>query len=525
MNRPEEFDDLLRGKLQEREFPFEEAHWADMQRRIAEDKRRKRRPILFFLIAAGLLGGVGAWYATSDTSDSNVAQRVQPSTETSSTSEVNSSEHTEPDSKHTTTIRPAETPEAPAAPADQLSSKETNTVEAPTGTSTPSKPATPRSEQSVQAPKSPSANDHGQPLIPQQTTTIASSSVRFAPPVEEPDNVTDPAISDPPATTPPVTPAEAATATATDTPSSVVPEATNADTLTDTFSDSFADDLFALSADLEERYPPKDSATATQDPNAPPPAASKYVWRISALGGLQRSFNDHGDVPFGTAYTPLNTGLGGAEFMRMGSHFGFGSGIHILSYAEDLDRQELFKDELSFTTVYSLTPMSVTVPGIVDTVFVGGDTYYVTTPVDTTILVLESDIDTTLTRITTQDAERVRNVLSYVEIPLLLDGHFDTGKWSFGVRGGPTLALLTGRSGAVPRDGLATLMPAEDAPFNSLSFGYVARLYVRYGLGTHWSLGLEPGVRGHFTQALTEAGYSVRPQAYGLHFSLTYLLK
>ena len=42
MKRSQAFDDLVKQKLGERAFPFDEAHWTAMQRLLASEKRRRR---------------------------------------------------------------------------------------------------------------------------------------------------------------------------------------------------------------------------------------------------------------------------------------------------------------------------------------------------------------------------------------------------------------------------------------------------------------------------------------------------
>lgn len=65
MKHEEQFDELGRRKLAQREFMFDEAHWEDVQ--AALNAQRKRRPATWFWAAALLLISGGAlWYGTME---------------------------------------------------------------------------------------------------------------------------------------------------------------------------------------------------------------------------------------------------------------------------------------------------------------------------------------------------------------------------------------------------------------------------------------------------------------------------
>ncbi len=210
--------------------------------------------------------------------------------------------------------------------------------------------------------------------------------------------------------------------------------------------------------------------------------------------------------------------------MHMDRHFGYGTGLHYTSYSERISSPDKYADVTSYEDVFFLTAVDTTVLAITDTIFQQGQYYYVTTPITTTIFVLDQTVDTVITNMRVQQAQEHVNTLSYLEIPLLLDAHAGKGHWSFGLRGGPTIGLLTGKRGSLPDNVLDGFVDYADQPFRSYALGYVARAYVRYGFCTAWSVGIEPTIRGHLTDAYRDYGFARRSSGFGAMLSLSYRL-
>ncbi|MEX1132537.1 MAG: hypothetical protein WEC15_04865, partial [Flavobacteriales bacterium] len=117
------------------------------------------------------------------------------------------------------------------------------------------------------------------------------------------------------------------------------------------------------------------------------------------------------------------------------------------------------------------------------------------------------------------------NRVSYVEIPLLLDAHLMQGRWSVGLRGGPTLGILTGRRGALPNSSNDGYTEFSDQAFRELMLGYTARAYIRYRWNAAWSIGLEPAIRGQLINSLDNGPLDRRSSAFGGMLSLSYRLR
>ncbi len=214
----------------------------------------------------------------------------------------------------------------------------------------------------------------------------------------------------------------------------------------------------------------------------------------------------------------------GAELMKMGAHFGFGSGIHYSSYAERIRSNELNSNMESHSTSYYLMPVDTSFMVILGTDTIDGVVHYVTGQLHTTINTLASHTDTTNVMIRKREAHEFVNTVSYVEIPLLLDAHTRHGHWNFGVRGGPTIGLLTSRRGALPNAALDGYTDLNTEQFSSTVFGYTARIYVRYALGPAWAIGIEPTVKGQLTSTLAQSDLSRKSSAFGAFLSVTYRL-
>jgi hypothetical protein len=139
------------------------------------------------------------------------------------------------------------------------------------------------------------------------------------------------------------------------------------------------------------------------------------------------------------------------------------------------------------------------------------------------VYVLAPDADTSSTTTLVREGRTLVNRVSYFEVPLLLDAHLVQGRWHLGLRGGPTVGLLSGRRGAAPiGDGYTDF---GDMAFRQVLFGWTARAYLRYRFTAGWSLGVEPMLRGQFGNALQGDDLTRRSTAVGGLVSLSYRLK
>ncbi len=208
----------------------------------------------------------------------------------------------------------------------------------------------------------------------------------------------------------------------------------------------------------------------------------------------------------------------------MNAHFGYGLGIHRTRYEEELRAQQITRTDDIYTTTYMLMPVQITTPVVIDTIQQGGVDYFVTTPTTVTVNQLISNTDTSQQNVVLREARTTLNRVEYWEVPLLVDLHTAKGRWSFGVRGGPSIGFLSVRSGVVPNaegDGYSDL---GGSTYRSTLFGYQARIYARYRLSQRWSIGLEPAVRGQFGNAFEGRAPVRRNMAVGGWFSLTFRL-
>ncbi len=94
-NNREQIDDFLRGKLQDVQFPIDENHWADAERRLDEDDDKKK-PFWFLFLAVVLLVGAGITALTQiGDRNKNVAvnevSKSQPTTTQNNTAAKNTS--------------------------------------------------------------------------------------------------------------------------------------------------------------------------------------------------------------------------------------------------------------------------------------------------------------------------------------------------------------------------------------------------------------------------------------------------
>lgn len=294
------------------------------------------------------------------------------------------------------------------------------------------------------------------------------------------------------------------------------------DTLSDVNADPPATPDTMVTADpapSDTPVPPEPQATPTPivDPRSP--------FEIGIHAGLLYTTSNYSGPQSEGQFRSIEQQrnyTGGLEFMRMGRNIGVGSGIHYSTYSERIAMDHIDRTESTQSQYYFLTPVDTTLLIITDSIEVNGTMQYTGQSVYTTVHVLDQAMQTitTITRI--RDAREQLNRTSYLEIPLLFDVHVVQGRWNLGLRGGPTLGILSTSSGSLPNSTYDGYLDLSDQQFRSLVLGYTGRAYVRYRFNSAWSIGLEPTVRGHLQNGLKGGQLTRRPIGYGGMFSLNY---
>ena len=208
----------------------------------------------------------------------------------------------------------------------------------------------------------------------------------------------------------------------------------------------------------------------------------------------------------------------GAEMMRQGRHFGFGLGLHHVTYAEQLEARTLQDEHRVWVTDYHLDPVDTTLLIVNGTVWVNGQQYHNTYLLDTTVYVLTGTTREEVSTNVRRNGLARRNRTSYLEIPLLFEGHTRRGPWSFALRGGPTLGILQGRRGVLPTTTGYTDL--KDEAFHELVPGYTLQGHVRYHFAQVWSIGVGPAIRGQLMNSTQREGLQRRSNATGAVISV-----
>lgn len=251
-------------------------------------------------------------------------------------------------------------------------------------------------------------------------------------------------------------------------------------------------------------------------------------WQLSALGGAMTTttrYTGANSEDWKNAVQNQWSPNVGVELVHMGRNFGIGTGVHYSTYSEQIDISAKDRSISTLRNFWYLSAIDTTILFITDTVQQGGETYYYGQSITTTINVLTQGTDSSTSTMRIRDARSTRNNVNYVEIPLLLDAHLVQGRWNFGLRGGPTVGLLTGRKGSLPNSSGEGYTALNDQPFREVVFGWTARAYVRYRFNAAWSIGVEPMVRGQLDNTLGSGDLSRKSTAYGGVLSLSYLLR
>lgn len=547
MNRNEAFDESARRKLEERSFPYDEAHWNAM-RQVLRSKKRHRRGASVRRFTAALillLAGITAWLL--------IDRRPAPLAEGRAI-EAATIGPEKPGVVGPAKDRPAglEGGSVPAEGPAQNAGREV------TGPSAPVVPVVPEAAPTVDAERNRprSEPDAGTAMTRERTPAPASLAVLVREgsaddaPVETSVDRTDgsdpdeqriaaapdvqrstimgqgdgtviiPAMGTAPpsgteatgvvGTTPDVRP------TAVDPSASKQAEPSTATAAPDAVPSAAEPETAAI---VTEDQPPIPS-----DSTAPAPVTSAFVpparWvELSALGGVMWTSTTYGGSAAGTFDGSVTHGTSpslGLEWMHMRENWGYGLGLHSVRYAEKLNLDEQTSPHTELFYTHTFNPVDTTVLIVIDTVVVDSITYYVTQGVNTTIYVMDTQVDSTTTTIVTREALERTNRVSYLEIPLLGDVHTGGARWRLGLRAGPTFGIMTARQGALPVGPGGSLVALEDQPLTSLTIGYVARPYLRYMTPKGWSFGLEPCFRGQLFDTHEGEDLSRRSSAMGL---------
>lgn len=266
---------------------------------------------------------------------------------------------------------------------------------------------------------------------------------------------------------------------------------------------------------------------AAPAPPAPPIVPERAPWEITVLGGrftTSSRYTGGNSAEWSRALGNASSTGFGAELMHVGRNISLGFGLHYGTYAERLRLDAVDITSITHQQYWYLAGIDTTVLVITDTL-AGTPPTYTGQSMDTTIYVLAQGTDTVLHHQHIRDARDAVNRVSYVEVPLLADVHIVQGRWNIGLRGGPTIGLLSARRGAVPNSAGDGYTPLQEVAFREVVFGYTARAYLRYRFNAAWSVGLEPALRGQLFNSLGGDGLSRRATAKGIQLSLTYRLR
>lgn len=554
MNLDNEFDELARRKLQEQSFPFEEAHWQQAEQAIAAQRGRKRRGFWLLGAAALLMLGTTAWWTLNDTeADTALASTSTTDSTSPSTVEQHGAEKTGTSSTTvSTSTATATTADATgngtgATTTNGVTAAPYSTVDATTTSAATEASSTKAGRTSSATPNAP--QDDRMTAPKRTSTAVASVGTTGLSAPQSDANATTPNSSVPKSvdngTITPVatsgnptpsladaTPASASFANPTDpSPATTVePSAVAFDSPTQ-HADTLDDNELITLLTAASTTTPADSANiaaGTAAPAVPPLIPDRAPWEISLLGGAFSSIGTYsgGNSAEWSGDISRETTPGfGAELMHLGRNFGIGLGLHYGTYAERIQVNAVDRTTIERWNFWYLMPVDTTILIITDTVQQGGQVVYEGVNVNTTVNVLTQGTDSSATTVRVRDARQLVNRTSYLEVPLLFDAHLVQGRWSLGLRGGPTLGLLTGRTGSIPNSTNDGYTELGDQAFREVVFGWTARAYLRYRWNAAWSVGIEPAARGLFSNSLSEGDVQRRSSAFGGMISLSYRLR
>ncbi|MBL0128078.1 MAG: hypothetical protein IPP83_11615 [Flavobacteriales bacterium] len=560
MNTNNEFDELARRKLAERDFPFQEAHWLEAQQAIAA-QGNSRKGGAWWYVAGGIAVIIGAWLlwpvngpiaqhtgkavVVSERNEGKsvapqqVKEEVNESRMSNSKVENSGPSHAEVGSHVATASVPDAEPKA-IAKASNATPRERAVRSGSTPTTGPGVGIS-RDGSAV-----PTTNVAGAPTSPTGVQVDPEPSIAIAATTDPVDHAAD-------ATDASLTPTadEGADVTVQE-PSVVTPAPTDntdpslkpedASAKSDDIGSRSADDAIVVQPTLDptlsasdpvitadpvtaDNATPQDSAvTVVEPPLAPAPIINpRAPWEVGVLGGI---FNTPSTYTGGESATwstqALTTAAFGAEWMHMGRNIGLGVGVYYGSFADRLHTPEVNRMTLTTNPFWYLSPVDTTI--LIVTGFDSTSNTYIGHNVNVTVNVLRLGLDSTTTAVRVRDSRSRINRTSYIEVPFLMDAHLVQGRWSFGVRGGPSIGLRTQRQGSVPSNDGEAYVEFDDVTTRSWVVGWSARAYVRYRFIAAWSVGIEPAVRGQFMDNFDQNGVTRRSTAFGGMISVTYRL-
>lgn len=552
MNSNEEFDELARRKLEERAFPYQEGDW-QAARALIDAGRKGRRIWPWALGTAVVLFSGSLWLGHSE-----AVRTAVPLAEARNAVATTSEEHSLPGTGEAAAVARAESEiialhpigqEPAAAPADHTGSPATTALAAmPSGQPQQTRPAAaPVREALAPHRPRPAAKEGRRTETPALITGNGHVERRVASNTERGSTTDAPQAGnaqDRPAAHAWETPVQedaAETGEASHRPERPTPNTSGSTVKTTLLSvhDSTAQangtGKPGTAAPTQARQDSTvqlvptdpDTMAATSAPATPPIVPEHAPWEIGILVGISETRNRYSGGNSETWSDNLQAARSlsiGAELMHMGKYLGLGAGLHYGSYTERLHAPAVDRSNMSFLDHWYLLAVDTTILAITDTL-PGTPPEYVGSPGPTTVNVLTQTTDTVIGQEHLRDARDQVNRVSYLEVPLLLDVHAVQGRWSLGLRGGPTLGLLTGRRGAVPNATGDGYLSFTEQPFRELVPGYTARAYVRYRFNAAWSVGIEPGMRGLLSNSLGEGTLVRRSSALGVMMSLSYRLR
>lgn len=538
-----EFDDLARRKLEERSFAFDPADWEDMQRRLPQRPRRRLHPAWFALLLLLPLGAAveRMLNVTSSSTAEGSGAGTAPVTNSAEGHSARPHGAGPTIASTTNTVRHGTMEEQSAIqPAG-------NTRNAPTSAPHPTntaaqRTATPRPVQhtdhqaSVNGPEA--ITIHAAARIASDKGSIPQGSEPVVIPIDpdEANDTTEGSIGNPLLTigSAPSAPTDAAIDGIKPTPTSNTASTSdalpNASMAAGTYGDTTTawdrtDTAPAQTAPpvLPDSLPPAaDSASSTLWP----PLPTRPHWELTAWGGALTSrtrYAGERTADWAAEHVGRTSSAFGVEFMRTQGHFGIGTGLHYITYADRLEGRGLTDSHTQLTWLHQFQGVDTTILVTNGTTVINGQTYYVTYSLDTTIMVLVTTSEEETVTTVRRNALARTNRTSYLELPLLLDGHTDRGKWRLGIRGGPTLGVLQGRRGVLP--GQVGYTDLNDEAFRELVFGWSAQAYIRYRLAPNWSVGLGPSARGQLGNTMQGDDLTRRSTAWGITLGVSYDLR
>lgn len=537
MNLNDQFDELARRKLEERAFPFEESAWLDAQRAIAARKGRRRR---WGWYLGGLLAALGmAWILGGEPwARERSAPPVAGSAATGTAGHPAAAGTARVQGGASSRETEAASPVAPAGGAPSRSgdaaAPDTRGAAAGAGRHQQSAPPSLAAADPALtgnpairgAAAEPAAHAAGErPVDPGEGGNAlepGGNEVRDAGPKSDRRVEPDPEPS-------------AASASSGDEPVGqrpvLVKEATSSSIgMRDEDASGSAGaertaipQLVGISASLSPALP----HTVEAGPVIQPFRIRRWSWEVGALaGGFSTTSDYRGDAAGDWSVSPQLSVGAGAEAMRMSRNIGIGFGLHHGSFADRLTTPEAIRTTIELDRYWYLAPVDTTLLVITDSAFNDeGLMEYYGFNVPATVMVIRSAFDTTETRMVIRQARQRVNRTSYIELPLLLDAHAVQGRWSIGVRGGPSLGLLTRRDISLPTEEGDGYAEADQAAVRQWVLGWTARAYVRYRFNSAWSIGLEPALRGQFMDAMVQGSVARRSMAAGVALSLSYRLR